>query len=225
MLRGPMAGDIWHRWRFMTNGFDTEPFSGEPRQPEYYPGLFTAAGFSPVRVYSTKLIEDMQTQLELLEKHAAFNQQRGIRYRNLDRDNWIPELQTMYELCRHSFASNWGVTETTEQEFISLYDRWLNRCGPEHIIYAQDKRGDVVGLGLALVRPVDTINLKTIAVLPNQAGFGLGKAIAAEIYRRALAAGQIKAQHCLMDPESPVQRWDHGLGQVTRTYTMYERGL
>jgi hypothetical protein len=25
-MRGPMAGDIWHRWRFMTRGFATAPF-------------------------------------------------------------------------------------------------------------------------------------------------------------------------------------------------------
>ena len=81
MLRGPMAGDIWHRWRFMTRGFDTPAFAGEPRQPEYYPRLFAAAGFAPVRVYSTKLISDMTAQLERLNKAAAFNKQRGIGYR------------------------------------------------------------------------------------------------------------------------------------------------
>jgi GNAT superfamily N-acetyltransferase len=222
-MRGPMAGDIWHRWRFMTRGFDTAPFPGEPRQPEYYPRLFTAAGFAPVRVYSTKLITNMPAQLERFKRAAAFNQQRGITYRNMDKSRWHEELGTLFELCRHSFAANWGVTETSREEFVSIYDRWLKRCGPDHIIFALDTKLDVVGLGLAIVKPADTINLKTIAILPEHSGYGLGQAIAGELYQRALVAGQRQAQHCLMDPLSPVQHWDRGLGQVTREYTIYER--
>lgn len=224
-IRGPMAGDIWHRWRFMTRGFETAGFPGEPRQPEYYPRLFTAAGFAPVRVYSTKLITDMPAQLERFHKAEVFNRQRGITFRNMDRERWEPELGTLYELCRHSFASSWGVSETTREEFISIYDRWLNRCGPDHIIFAVDSHSDVVGLGLAIVKPADTINMKTIAILPEQSGYGLGQAVAAELYHRALDGGHDQAHHCLMDPLSPVQHWDRGLGQVTREYTIYERSV
>ena len=36
-MRGPMAGDIWHRWRFMTRGFDSTPFPGEPASPSTTP--------------------------------------------------------------------------------------------------------------------------------------------------------------------------------------------
>ena len=225
MLRGPMAGDIWHRWRFMTRGFDTEPFPGEPRNPEYYPALFGEMGFAPVRTYSTKLVANIAAQYELLAKPLAFNTKRGVGFRNMDRGNWQDELKTLYELCRHSFATNWGVTETTEREFVSLYDRWLTRVGPEYIIFAVDDKGGVIGLGLALTRPADTINLKTIAVLPGQYGFHLGQAIAGELYRRAIDAGMTKAQHCLMGPLTPAQRWDRGLGRVTREYTMYERAI
>ncbi len=225
MMRGPMAGDIWHRWRFMTKGFETPPFPGEPRNPEYYPELFAAAGFARVRTYSTKLITDLPTQLARLTKPMAFSKKRGITYRNMDRDNWRSELDVMFELCRHSFATNWSMTDTTAEEFRDIYDRWLKRAGPNHIIFALDASQAVIGLGLAVVSPADTINVKTVAVLPSQYGFGLGQAIAAEIYERGLAAGQVKAQHCLMDPLSPAQRWDHGLGQVTREYAMYERAI
>ena len=58
-IRGPMAGDIWHRWRFMTRGFDTEPFAGEPRNPPHYPELISACGFAAARTYSTKLVTDL----------------------------------------------------------------------------------------------------------------------------------------------------------------------
>ena len=74
-----------------------------------------------------------------------------------------------------------------------------------------------------MLGPADTLNIRTIAVLPHCSGFGLGQAIVAEHYRRAIAAGLTRVQHCLMGPTTPPQFWDRGLGQVTREYTMYER--
>lgn len=104
-----------------------------------------------------------------------------------------------------------------------IYNRWLSRVGPDHILLAQDTSGDVVGLGLAISAPQDTINIRTIAVKPNHSGFGLGQAIAAELYRQAIDAGQQRVHHCQMGPNTPPQRWDGGLGVVTREYQMFER--
>lgn len=224
-IRGPMAGDIWHRWRFMTRGFDTVPFPGEPRQPEYYPDLFTACGFAPVRTYSTKLITDLKSQLDLLSMASALNTKRGHTFRNIDQTNWEEDLRYVYELCRHSFATNWSVSESSCEEFFDIYNRWLRKVGHDGIVLACDSKGSVVGLGLAIVAPEDTLNIRTVAVLPHVGGFGLGQAIVAELYQRAIAAGLKQVHHCLMGPNTPPQFWDHGLGQVTREYTMYERGV
>jgi GNAT superfamily N-acetyltransferase len=104
-----------------------------------------------------------------------------------------------------------------------VYDRWLRRVGADDVVLATDPSGRVVGLGLAVRAPADTLNIRTIAILPDQHGYGLGQAIAATLYEKALAAGLKRVNHCLMGPLAPPQRWDHGHGVVTRTYTMYER--
>lgn len=223
VMRGPMAGDIWHRWRFMTHGFDAAPFPGEPRQPEHYPELFLEAGFSPVRTYTTKRIDDLPGQLARFATAATLNHRRGYTFRSFDRDDWEGELRRLYVLCGHSFATSWCVTRTTEEEFSDIYARWLRRVGPGHIVLAADPRGEVVGLGLAVSAPPETLNIRTIAILPDQHGYGLGQAIAAELYRRAIDSGQRTVNHCLMAPLSPPQRYDHGHGVVTRAYTMYQR--
>ncbi len=224
-VRGPMAGDIWHRWRFMTRGFDTEPFAGEPRNPKYYPDLFSACGFASARTYSTKLVTNLEGQLARFSAPAALNAKRGYSFRNVNRAAWQDDLQHVYELCRHSFATRWSVTETTYEDFADVYNRWLRRVGSEQIVLAVDKAKAVVGLGLAVVAPQDTLNIRTVAVYPHAAGFGLGKAISAELYRRAIAAGFKKVNHCLMSPDTPPQFWDHGLGTVTREYVIYERAI
>ena len=225
VIRGPMAGDIWHRWRFMTKGFETEPFPGEPRQPSYYPELFTACGFASVRTYSTKKITDLPAQLARFKVAVNLNRKRGYTFRNFDRDRWEEDVKSLHELCAHSFATNWSVTPVAFGEFAEIYNRWLKRVGPDHILLAQSPDGEVVGLGLAVVAPSDTMNLRTLAVLPGHHGYGLGQAIAAEIYQRAIADGQKFVHHCQMSPVTPPQRWDGGRAQVTREYSMFERGI
>src|SRR5687767_8586966 len=43
----PMNGGAHRSHRFMTRGFDLEPFLFEPRNPSYYPTLFERCGFAP----------------------------------------------------------------------------------------------------------------------------------------------------------------------------------
>ena len=224
-MRGPMAGDIWHRWRFMTRGFDTTSFPGEPRQPEYYPRLFLACGFATVRTYSTKRIEDLPAQLKRFRFEPALAKKRGITFRTFDKERWDEDVHALYVLCQHSFASSWSVTPTTEEEFANIYNRWLHRVGPDEILLAEDSAGKVVGLGLSMAKPADTLNIRTLAVLPEYSGYGIGQAITAELYRRAIDKGMVAVHHCLMGPTTPPQRWDHGHGRVTREYAMYERGI
>jgi GNAT superfamily N-acetyltransferase len=225
IIRGPMAGDIWHRWRFMTHGFKTTPFPGEPRQPAYYPELFEGVGFTPERTYTTKRIDDLQAQLERFATAGSLNRKRGYTFRAVDQSDWQAELARLWELCSHSFATSWCVTPTTSEEFCDIYDRWLRRVGSDSILLALDPDRRVVGLGLAVTAPENTLNIRTIAVLPDQYGYGLGQAIVAELYRRAIDAGQTTVHHCLMGPLTPPQRYDHGHGLVTRSYTMYQLGV
>ena len=225
MLRGPMAGDIWHRWRFMTRGFDSEPFPGEPRQPAHYPELFIKAGFAPIRVYSTKRITHLPPVLNRLEQAAEQNRKRGIHFRRFNFDDMQEEMQRMFSLCLHSFQNYWAASDITEQQFLSLYTRWFTRIKPNHVLFVMDRDNAIVGMGLGLLAPADTLNIKSVAVLPNQYGFGLGQAIAAKLYRDAMDSGVKVMQHCLMDPWSPEQRWDGGTGEVTREYTLFERAL
>lgn len=224
-LRGPMAGDIWHRWRFMTAGFDTPAFPGEPRQPKYYPDLFIACGFNRVRTFSTKRLTNIESQQGRVKTARDLVRKRGYTFRNFDTSNWQEDIKSLHELCQHSFASNWGVTPIAFEEFSDIYNRWLTRISPGHILLAVDPEKKVVGLGLAVASPSDTLNIRTLAVLPGHYGYGLGRAIAAELYQRALDAGQTTVQHCLMGPDATPQRWDGGQAQVTREYAMFERGI
>jgi len=48
-MMGPINGGMHRAHRLMTHGFEAEAFLNEPRNPDYYPRLFEAHGFVPVR--------------------------------------------------------------------------------------------------------------------------------------------------------------------------------
>ena len=50
---GPMQFDIWHGYRLLTRGFDTEIFFGEPYNRPYYAALFGHGGFAPRKTWSS----------------------------------------------------------------------------------------------------------------------------------------------------------------------------
>jgi len=60
---GPVDFSIWHSYRFITKGFDTYSFIGEPRNPEYYPAFFEKFGFAKEKTWETYVLdkEDMKS--------------------------------------------------------------------------------------------------------------------------------------------------------------------
>lgn len=64
-----------------------------------------------------------------------------------------------------------------------------------------------------------------MGVLPPYRRMGIGKALVAEAYRRALAKGYRSAHHCLIREGSPAASFDAGLGRVHKRYAVYEMPL
>jgi hypothetical protein len=225
LMRGPIDGDIWHRWRFMVRGFDTTPFPAEPRHPQYYPALFVRCGFAPVRSYCTKTIADPWAQFERFGPAMHSNRQRGISFEDVARNGLNELMPTLHDVYVNSMQELWSSTAAPIEEFTAVFKRHLEFLQPEFVILVRDKSGGAVGLGLAVCAPQETVNVLTVVALPSQAGMSLGQATVGEIYRRGLEQGKKTFQHCMLDPFSPAQRWDHGEAEITREYALYERSM
>jgi hypothetical protein len=128
---GPMNGGAHKSHRLMTRGFDTDPFLFEPRNPPYYPALFEACGFAPVRRWYT---------YELTLARAR-------------------DLVARYDrvLARRPPP---GVIEAVPparaQEVISRIHALLDRCWAGHVGYASldlEEFGEVFAGGLTLMSP------------------------------------------------------------------------
>src|SRR5262249_54715548 len=122
---GPMDLSIWHGYRFMTRGFQTEPFLGEPRNPPAYPELFEAIGFKPgSRSFSWDLTRE---HLGGSRKAAAVRAQpeslaaAGMRLEPFDLRQFDESLSHAHQLLVDAFAEHAGFTPISREEFSVLY--------------------------------------------------------------------------------------------------------
>ena len=243
---GPMDGDTWHRYRLNIGPFDDPPFLLEPYNPPYYEPLWTAGGFAPLERYYSKRIDPAAVVAHLEEKRRAALA-AGYRLRPLDGRRFQEELHTIYELSRRIFTRNFLYTEIPEEEFYALYAGARGLIDPDLVGFAQSPAGEDVGFlfaypdlshavaamkgkrgPLAKLRflrhrkEADTVDFKTLGVLPQHRRAGVAAALFHEGHRRAVEKGYLFANHCLIREGNPSGELDGGGGRVMRRYVLYE---
>jgi len=214
---GPMDGDTWHRYRVNVGPFDEPPFLGEPYNPPYYEGLWTANGFTVLERYYSKRVDPAAVVAFLEGKRNV----AGYRLRSLDRGRLQDELRTVYELSRRIFDRNFLYTEISEGEFLRLYDGMERLLDPELILFAHAPDGEAVGFLFAYPDRGGAVDFKTLGVLPAHRRSGVAAALFHEGHRRAVEKGFRVANHCLFKEGNPSGNLDGGAGRLLRTYHLY----
>lgn len=235
IVRAPVDFDTWHRYRFMIKGFDEPPILLEPYNKPYYPPFFISFGFREATRYLSKRVADLASVLTRLLPRHADALARGFRFRSLQGEPLGPALHLLYRLAMGSCAKNWGYTEISEGEFLTLYGGAGVRLDPDLVLLAENREGEPVGFLLSfpntLPREIGgngnlpALNLMTVGILPPYRGMGLGKALVAEAYRRALRKGYRSAHHCLIREGTPAAAFDAGIGRIHKRYAVYEMAL
>jgi GNAT superfamily N-acetyltransferase len=103
---------------------------------------------------------------------------------------------------------------------------------PEMVVLAE-REGELVGFLFALPdfaqaqrgQKIDTVILKTLAVLPSLAGIGLGSLLTARIHTQAYHLGYRWAIHALMHVGNRSRRISAHTAQPFRGYTLFARPL
>jgi len=244
---GPIDGDTWHSYRLNTGPFDAPPFLMEPYNPAYYVGLWERSGFRPLEHYVSKQIEDLPG---LAAKFQSANQRvrsRGFTLRTLNLHRFHQELKILYAISRRIFADNFLYSDIGFEDFSALYRGaksildedlcWIGLApdgrpagfvflAPDYFRAVAAMRGRANLLAslrflLAKGRP-DTVNIKTLGVLPEYRRSGLAGALLWQAYQAAIARGYRGANHCLIKEGNPSHGLDRGFGRVIRRYALYE---
>ena len=233
---GPMNGNTWQSYRFVTERGEQLTFFLEPANPPEWPLQFEKAGFSSLASYFSALNSDLSRpdpRLGALEKKIA---EAGVVIRSANAD-LRRELEKIYAVSAVSFRQNFLYTEIPETEFISMYEPVLPVARPELVLIAErgsaESAGQCVGYLFAIPDlalkarglDVETFIIKTVSILPQPELRGLGTLLVARAQQLGREMGFRRCIHALMFEDNISLNISRHYATVMRKYTLYSKDL
>ncbi len=224
---GPMDGSTWRRYRLLTDRGPEPPFFLEPDNPDDWPGHFEQAGFIALALYASSLNPDIARY-----RTAAEPVPSGVTVRELDPRHIESEMGHLWRVAAIGFAGNFLHTPIEETEFREIYGPVMPLVRPELVQFAEVD-GQPAGFCFAVPdllqahrgQAIDTVVLKSMAVLPEHRRQRLGSILVDSVVNRARALGFRRAIFALMHEENPSRRLQRAVMRDFRHYTLFARTL
>jgi L-amino acid N-acyltransferase YncA len=226
----PINGSTWQSYRFVCDRGQEPSFFLEPDHPDEYPQQFQDQGFSILATYRSTLTTDLLQHDPRLEQVEQRLVKQGVKVRSLDLQQFEQELEKIYQLSIVSFRQNFLYTPIPKSVFLAQYLQVKPYLKPELVLIAeQDQR--LVGFIFAIPdlcqtqRGIDTVIIKTAAVLPGRAYAGLGNLLLVKVQAIAHSLGYRRAIHALMHDGNHSRNISDRYGQVIRRYAVFAKDL
>ncbi len=146
-ILGPMELSIWNSYRFMTRGFETDSFFGEPRNPPSYPEYFVRYGFRPfARWHSWDLARGHLQKLRAVVEEMV-PPTEGIRYRPFNVSRFDDDIRKAHDVFMDGFRENVCFTPLPLDEFRENNLALRAAVIPELTVMAETDRSECVGFG------------------------------------------------------------------------------
>ena len=229
---GPLDGNTWRRYRFITERGSAKPFFLEPDNPDEYPVHFERAGFRTLATYVSEINPAMATRQpelgSLREKMASL----GIHIRSLCAEDPGDDLDGIYDVVCESFKSSFLYTPLDRESYRKMYIPLLKAIDPRlMLVAAQDS--EIVGFVFAppdvlqktYQESVDAIVIKTIAILPRDELGGLGRVLIVDMLRNAIDMGFTTAISALMHTGNRSQQISSRCAGPMRGYALFGKEL
>jgi GNAT superfamily N-acetyltransferase len=229
---GPMDGNTWRRYRFVTERGSEPPFFLEPDNPDGWPTQWHAAGFAPLASYTSALNTDLTRDDPRIETARARLADAGVTIRPLDIKNPDTDLRRMFTLSLESFSRNFLYTPLGEAEFLEQNRTLLPLVRPELVLLAEGG-GELAGFLFAIPdvlqarrgEAIDTIIIQTVAVGDRRSRAGLGSVLVADAHATARGLGFTRAIHALMHEQNVSQNISRRYARTIRRYQLFVRRL
>jgi GNAT superfamily N-acetyltransferase len=229
---GPMDGNTWRHYRFVTELGGEPPFFLEPANPPEWPLQFERAGFKPLAEYFSALNTNLALEDERIARHATRLAEHGVTIRTAEGENLNEQLGRIYAVSRIAFTQNFLYTELPEEAFRAQYARILPYARPELLLLAEQGT-ELAGYLFAIPdlaqaargMPVDTFLIKTVAILPNADLRGLGSVLVARAQQQGSRLGFRRCIHALMHENNISRNISGHYAETMRRYTLYSREI
>lgn len=121
-VRGPISPSMNYEAGLLVDGFDHPPSFMMPYNPAYYESLWTAYGFE--KAQDLFAFRGTQSTYDAATKPLAIARQAAERFkatfRQIDRKNFVSEVQTFLKLFNAGSAATWGFVPFSESEIKQL---------------------------------------------------------------------------------------------------------
>ena len=194
---GPMDGNTWKPYRFVTWSDGSPPFLMEPQHPPQWPQFWLEAGFTPRHEYLSTITHDLATRDERLVEVKARLAEAGITWQQIDLGHFGEELAKIYRVSLETFSQNVLYTGIDQPTFLQQYLPFADHVDPRYVLLAHDKGGDCCGFLFAIPdllqlkqgKPLDRLIIKTFAVRASIKRQGLVSVLVDEIRQTARQNG------------------------------------
>lgn len=229
---GPMDGNTWKPYRFVTWSDGSSPFLMEPQNPAEWPLYWQQAGFSPYHEYISTRVTDLNHADPRLSKAKKRLHSFGITWHPIDIAKFADELHLVYQLSSDAFSDNIFYTPIDEPTFLQQYLPFADKVIPEYVLIAKDSNDQCCGFIFAIPdlsqprygKNVDRLIIKTLAVSSGHRSGGLGAILVDEVQKRALQNGLSSAIHALMYSKNNSTNIGKN-STLLRRYTLYRKEL
>ncbi len=194
---GPMSGDTWHSYRFVSDSDGSAPFLMEPTNKSHEPDVFEAAGFTSISKYFSARVSLEQTAQSTPAATNAFDVEpwNGTNPEELFRQ--------VYQLSVEAFARNAFYKPISECDFLAMYMPVVPMLKRELIFFARRPDGSLAGFLFGIPNYAEGPNPKT-AILKTYASLerGAGRHLASHFHKSALKLGYDFAIHALIHDDN-----------------------
>jgi len=205
---GPLNGNTWQSYRFVTAPGDEPSFFLEPDNPDVWPCQFVQNDFRPLAHYVSMLNPDLSRPNPRFEAIGRRAEKAGIRLRPFVLDPIEEVSSRIYKLALASFSQNFLYTPISYADFKQLYQpAWaLIGTAIANFSLLAEYESDLIGFLFALPdfcqaqrgETIDTLIIKTVAVHPGYRRHGLANWMAHRAERLAYQQGYKRAIHALI---------------------------
>ncbi len=220
VVKGPVNGSIWHQYRCYKKSNGEDYFKTElPTELYYYRYLSSNNPSSEINYYSAyrKKFEGVMSHIEKGYKSLNSN---GFRIKELGKISMM-ELESIGTVSKKIFSKSWGYTELTVKEFLALYsmDKFAAHLNKLYLLYKGD---EIIGYCSTVKENESTLICKTICILTNYQGLGLGNALAYRVHIDAKNRGYKKVIYALIREGNNIKNFPKEDAVVFREYATFE---
>ncbi len=194
---GPMNGDTWHNYRFVSETDGSASFLLEPTNKPHEPEVFLAAGFEQISGYFSARVALREAVQSTPHPTTDF----GVEtWNGQDPEHMFSQV---FDLSVQAFAKNAFYKPISEQDFLAMYMPIVPLIKKELIFFARRPSGRLVGFLFGIPNYNEGPKAQSVIVKTYASLFkGAGQHLLHAIHEAGLAQGYETAIHALIHEDN-----------------------